>query len=55
MAYIFVVLNQESKSEIKMSSNMLIYNTELIWILILQNQSIFWTSLSLRPKYYEVI
>ena len=34
---------------------MLVYNTEFIWIRTLQNQSIFWTRLSPRPKYRLVL
>ena len=34
---------------------MLVYNTEFIWIRTLQNQSIFWTRLSSRPKYRLVL
>ena len=34
---------------------MLVYNIEFIWICTLQNQSMFWTRLSPRPKYRLVL
>ena len=34
---------------------MLVNNTEFIWIRTLQNQSIFWTRLSPRPKYRPIL